>query len=657
MTLHIPTLSTRARRALAASSIALLAAGLAVAPATADPGCDTFASTGEDYEAELACASGATEGEQVITLTDSFTVAVDAFNIYEGTQPLTITAEPGVVITGAPDVDVFDTFAGSFLVAPPVFEPEPTFSPQSNEDEGQPLGIESFESQIQALEQESAPLAAAAAAAEPRSITIENVTLRGFGNFGTIAVLTETPLYIVGSTIEDNGPEIDLDEPPSYEAGLLATIAGVGEITIENSTISGNRGLYGAGVSNVIAQLVGGFEMTTFPGITITDSTFDGNAGLIGSAVLSLGAVEAHRSSFTNNVGQLGSAIIAGEGLALRDSTVAGNDARAQSESDVEIGQEGGAVAVMGGFEGAPVGAVEVTNSTFANNLSEVGTLVAPAVDTLSIESSTFVDNTVVEPEGGDVVVEENESAVITGTVFSSEEANACATLSEAADAITTSYVFDDGSCSAGWSGEGDLGEGLDAQLGTLADNGGPTATALPSASSPLIDAVPADALVTQVDQRGIARPQGSAGDIGAVEVEVADAGDLVEFQIKTDSGTILGTATPAIDVTGIQWIPVAELDTAPPADTMFPYGAAAFSVQVPQAGDSVTITLTAPRPFTTALKSGEEWTEVAGATYSQDRTTVTYTLTDGGELDEDGTANGTIVDPIALAVQGTFTG
>ncbi|MFN3866257.1 MAG: choice-of-anchor U domain-containing protein, partial [Demequina sp.] len=50
-------------------------------------------------------------------------------------------------------------------------------------------------------------------------------------------------------------------------------------------------------------------------------------------------------------------------------------------------------------------------------------------------------------------------------------------------------------------------------------------------------------------------------------------------------------------------------------------------------------------------------WSDVDGATFSNNGTTVTYTLTDGGELDEDGEVNGFIVDPVALAVQGTFTG
>ena len=59
--------------------------------------------------------------------------------------------------------------------------------------------------------------------------------------------------------------------------------------------------------------------------------------------------------------------------------------------------------------------------------------------------------------------------------------------------------------------------------LGALGDNGGPTLTRLPSASSPAVDQIPIGTLglcdgALAVDQRGVPRPQGSACDIGAVE-------------------------------------------------------------------------------------------------------------------------------------------
>jgi len=57
--------------------------------------------------------------------------------------------------------------------------------------------------------------------------------------------------------------------------------------------------------------------------------------------------------------------------------------------------------------------------------------------------------------------------------------------------------------------------------IGAAADNGGGTLTAAPSATGPLIDAIPSaacDATYT-TDQRGTTRPQGDGCDIGAMEV------------------------------------------------------------------------------------------------------------------------------------------
>jgi hypothetical protein len=54
-----------------------------------------------------------------------------------------------------------------------------------------------------------------------------------------------------------------------------------------------------------------------------------------------------------------------------------------------------------------------------------------------------------------------------------------------------------------------------DAGVGPLADNGGPTLTHGLLAGSPAIDAA---ATCPPIDQRGVARPQGAACDVGSVE-------------------------------------------------------------------------------------------------------------------------------------------
>jgi hypothetical protein len=93
---------------------------------------------------------------------------------------------------------------------------------------------------------------------------------------------------------------------------------------------------------------------------------------------------------------------------------------------------------------------------------------------------------------------------------------------------ISNGYNFaDDTSC--GFTGTGDRqGAGLDAQLGLLADNGGPTLTLLPATASPLVNAIPAAACQSDgaagitIDQRSLVRPGTgtTACDIGAVELQ-----------------------------------------------------------------------------------------------------------------------------------------
>ena len=81
---------------------------------------------------------------------------------------------------------------------------------------------------------------------------------------------------------------------------------------------------------------------------------------------------------------------------------------------------------------------------------------------------------------------------------------------------MTNTYsLLEDGSasCSAGALG---LLTG-DPLLGPLADNGGGTLTHVPLPGSPVLNAV-GDASCPATDQRGVARPQGTRCDIGAVE-------------------------------------------------------------------------------------------------------------------------------------------
>ncbi|MFL5896417.1 MAG: choice-of-anchor Q domain-containing protein [Thermoleophilaceae bacterium] len=98
-----------------------------------------------------------------------------------------------------------------------------------------------------------------------------------------------------------------------------------------------------------------------------------------------------------------------------------------------------------------------------------------------------------------------------------------------------------------------------DPLLGPLADNGGPTQTRALAQGSAAVDQVPADSGCAATDERGVARPQGAACDIGAYE--------LVPPPVTTTAST--GDQTPTTGPTGSTGAPPT-VDTTPPVLTGF---------------------------------------------------------------------------------------
>jgi hypothetical protein len=94
---------------------------------------------------------------------------------------------------------------------------------------------------------------------------------------------------------------------------------------------------------------------------------------------------------------------------------------------------------------------------------------------------------------------------------------------------------------------------------------------------------------------------------------------------------------------------------TNPPAGQSFPYGVFGFTAATNTLGGSITITLTYPQ----ALAAGSKiWKNINGTwldytsnvTFNQSRTTITYTILDGGPFDSDGAVNQSVTDPIGPA-------
>ena len=147
-----------------------------------------------------------------------------------------------------------------------------------------------------------------------------------------------------------------------------------------------------------------------------------------------------------------------------------------------------------------------VINSTFSGNHAFLdgaavyndGTGARP-----TIAHSTFSGNAVTDTAMGSILY--GDSSVTASIVWG----NTGTSIGGCAATVVDSIV------QGGCVGTGILD--VDPLLGPLQDNGGATPTQLPASGSPAIDAVDCAAAPT-TDQRGVARPQGSRCDLGAVE-------------------------------------------------------------------------------------------------------------------------------------------
>lgn len=315
------------------------------------------------------------------------------------------------------------------------------------------------------------------------SVTLENLTLDGFSD--------AYPLYV-----RDGG-----------------------SLTVNNTTFIGN-GTHGASGS--------GAMLTNVPTL-VANSTFLGSSGMYGAAIFSWGPLRIENSSIMQSSASK-NVIEAENGLEIVSTTFINNHVTDEFVICSHPSSTG------------PL----IENSTFVHNTSQKGTLrLAAGSDSApaTVAHSTFANNISSEKAAH---IWATVDVDVTGSVFTgSSEAPACGF--EPSISVTSQFTFDaDGTCTNDWAGEGDIGAGLDAQLGAPADNGGPTWTLLPLENSPLIDAVPAHSTDLTVDQRGLARPVGAASDMGSVEVQAAPEPTPTPTPEPTPTPTPEPTPTPS---------------------------------------------------------------------------------------------------------------
>jgi hypothetical protein len=330
-------------------------------------------------------------------------------------------------------------------------------------------------------------------------------------------------LHVIDSRFEGNqaaliGPDV---------GGGAIYVLGVPQIVVTGSSFVGNRGANGGAIGILFAgdpQIVNSrFEDNTAegtgqnyvePGCPNFNHDDQGGAGGNSGAVYFDGLNDADQvyrlcgAVFRNNrANELGGALFRTPNVGMRELVID------RCSFDGNTGR-------MGGVSFIKDNLVTVRASTFRNNRSGVtvdGTEVGGPLGglwvnngTVAIENSTFANN---QPSGLDV---EGGGTVVNTTFIQSRPGGSMS---------VRNSLFVDTSCSASLAGSDNVqwpaggnacAAGVafaDPQLGELADNGGPTATAMPGALAGLEIGLDCPS----VDQRGEARDPSSCV-VGSVE-------------------------------------------------------------------------------------------------------------------------------------------
>ncbi|MCC9601933.1 dockerin type I domain-containing protein [Stieleria sp. JC731] len=380
------------------------------------------------------------------------------------------------------------------------------------------------------------------------------------GNGGAIHVSGAGNVSLIGGTVNNN--------TAAREGGGLWN--GSGSMTIDGTTITSNvaagdaaddggGGVFNNGgtVSIVNSSITGnsatgssgsGGGLFNFGGTALIEgSTFSGNISNRAG-----GGIEVTADSITtvllsdlvsNTTGPAGSAApgngggihISGSGVVILDrTTVSGNIAANEGGGLWNSGQgtldvRSSTVAENQSPDGAGIfsdegsGTTLVTNSTIANNVaSGGGGGIGAAGGSVNLTNATIAGNTAVT--GGGIEVDAQATLTTINTIIATNTATTSPDVSGSLVSRGANLIGD--SSGATWVPMSTDLVNVQAGLGNLGDNGGPTETIALLEGSPALAAGLLVGLTT--DQRGVARPQGNGPDIGAFESDLDGANQNV---------------------------------------------------------------------------------------------------------------------------------
>jgi len=308
----------------------------------------------------------------------------------------------------------------------------------------------------------------------------KNVTIDGSGAPGlTISGNNADRVFIVNAGTIATIKQLTVTK--GYGFQLAGGILNNGSLTLDHVAVTQNTMATNAGD---FWQGGGGIYSGDGATLNLVDSSVtDNHAAWSGGGVYSFfhTTTTIVRSTISGNVSNdVGGAIRSLGNMTITNSTLSGN---------TSTGWHGGAIFQTDGN-------ITITNSTIANNI-------APDYAPSALFIGQF--------GGGFVPTLTLTNSIITGNHWYGCERFASGTTGNVVSGGNN--LLQDNSCSPVAS---DLINGA-AQIGPLANNGGPTLTHALLAGSPAIDAAN-DALCPATDQRGVARPQGAHCDIGAYE-------------------------------------------------------------------------------------------------------------------------------------------
>lgn len=355
-------------------------------------------------------------------------------------------------------------------------------------------------------------------------------------------------LYNDGGNIRLSGCTISSNRvQPGFAAGHGAGIFHrAGDMSIVNSTISGNSGGFAGG----------GICVDEAGTASIQHTTIANNSSGDGGGICNGGTITLENSIVIANTGNWGGGVAAGGVTSVTHSTITGNIAETGAGFHIsgnlymENTLVGANVATGVGGGTYVSGTASIDSSTFANNEGANG---AGA----TVNGSLWMQNSTISANDGHGVWEHGGTVALTHCTISDNVAGGVVTFRDdrgGTVAINNSILANNiaGDCLEDVDGVIDLGFNIiedgscishptsmsgDPMLGPLADNGGPTPTHALLPGSIAIDAGDCAGGTVTEDQRGVSRPRGAACDIGAFEFLPGDVDgdgdvDLTDFAL-----------------------------------------------------------------------------------------------------------------------------